>query len=316
MTIDPVTLAIVLIASGIGLIVGGACNALARRPETRRLAIGAGIGLALGVSGMASFSAAMYLALIVLFAAAGYGVIRHSRVRLLAANAWAACRSRTAQWLALGLVGCSLIAAGAQQIEQSIADVELQDLSHIDDMMAMPPIDPAPSYFATTDCGSPVPLRHASDLRDPQQLREVEEQILTAQKLNAFVIRKKPAADICNCHGWVFTGGQYWVHFDDVASILCENGYAPIERPAPGDLVIYRTNDDTICHSAVVRAICDDGSVLVEGKWGWMGVFLHRVGESCYGQNFTFYRSLRWGHLLTGLNPSPSASDHVSIRAD
>lgn len=314
MTLDPIIIAIALIACGIGLIAGGAGCALARRAETKRLAIAAALVLAIGISGTASPLAAG----VVLFMLASIAGIRwianRPAARAAAAAVWSAGRSQTAHWLALGLAGCLLVGVGAQQIEQNLVDSELQDYVHINDMMAMPPIDPGPAYIAATDCGTPVPLRHAADLRDPQQLRDVEQQILTAQNFNAFVIRKKPAADVCNCHGWVFTGGQYWVHFDDVANIIDENGYRPIERPAPGDLVIYRTTDDTICHSAIVRAVCDDGSVLVEGKWGWMGVFLHRVSESCYGQNFTYYRSGRTGHLLTGLDDSPATDDPAASR--
>ena len=72
----------------------------------------------------------------------------------------------------------------------------------------------------------------------------------------------------------------------------------------PGDVVVYRDDQDEITHTAVVRAVCDDGAVLVEGKWGWMGVFLHPVDKSVYGTSYTFYRSPRPGHLLAGL-PAP-----------
>ena len=46
--------------------------------------------------------------------------------------------------------------------------------------------------------------------------------------------------------------------------------------------------------------------VLVEGKWGWAGVFLHPVGGAGYGTAYTFYRSHRTGHRLAGLDGSPS----------
>jgi hypothetical protein len=129
------------------------------------------------------------------------------------------------------------------------------------------------------------------------------------------VIRRRPPADRCNCHGWVFAGGKYWVNPDQVEHILDDNGYQPISEPRLGDLAIYRNSADTIIHTAVVRAICDDGIVLVEGKWGWMGVFLHPVGESCYGKNYGFYRSDRSGHLLVEL-PAAKEPVPVSTRTD
>lgn len=71
----------------------------------------------------------------------------------------------------------------------------------------------------------------------------------------------------------------------------------------PGDLAIFRDEADQISHTAVVRAICDDGTVLVESKWSWMGVFLHRAGDSFYGESYTFYRSARTGHRLVATAP-------------
>ena len=153
------------------------------------------------------------------------------------------------------------------------------------------------------------------DERDPDQLRDFEHEILEARHWNDYLIRRQPAADHCNCHGWVFTGGRYWVHYDDVEHILDENGYETVTAPRPGDLTVYRTSTGTICHTALVRAICDEGSVLVEGKWGWMGVFLHRVGDSLYGQNYTFYRSSRPGHLLVNL-PAATEPANVPLRTD
>lgn len=306
MTIDPVVIAIALIAGGVGLIIGGAGCAVVQRPESRAMIAMAAAVLAIVMSGAASSHAALVVGAAIVIAGGLHWIATHSATRRLADALWRCVRSRTAQWIALGVLGCSLVALGARQIERSVAEIELQDSTHIDDMMSMPPIDQEPVRFVSTDRGTRIPLRHAADMRDPHHLREVEQQILAAQRLNSLVIRRKPAADVCNCHGWIFAAGQFWVHFDDVASILDDNGYRRIENPTPGDLVIYRTTGDEICHSAVVRAVCDDGSVLVEGKWGWMGVFLHRVGESCYGQNFEYYRSGRHGHLLAGMTPAPN----------
>jgi hypothetical protein len=37
-----------------------------------------------------------------------------------------------------------------------------------------------------------------------------------------------------------------------------------------------------------------------------MGVFMHRVGDSAYGQNYTYYRGSRNGHLVVGLGGRPA----------
>ena len=65
--------------------------------------------------------------------------------------------------------------------------------------------------------------------------------------------------------------------------------------------MIYR-NDAGVTHTAVVRYVTPGMPVLVEGKWAWMGVFLHPVDRSCYGTNFAYYRSGRPGHVLAGLD--------------
>ena len=42
-----------------------------------------------------------------------------------------------------------------------------------------------------------------------------------------------------------------------------------------------------------------------------MGVFVHRVQDSDYGQRYTFYRSPRRGHLLQGFGGDPPGDETV-----
>ena len=65
--------------------------------------------------------------------------------------------------------------------------------------------------------------------------------------------------------------------------------------------MIYRSAVGTISHSGIVRAVLQDGVPIVESKWCWMGVFLHEVGDTDYGSNFTYYRTDRGSHLMAGL---------------
>jgi hypothetical protein len=48
--------------------------------------------------------------------------------------------------------------------------------------------------------------------------------------------------------------------------------------------------------------------VIVEGKWGTMGVFSHAVDKSCYGTDYKYYRSGRPGHILAGLSGTSPAN--------
>ncbi len=86
--------------------------------------------------------------------------------------------------------------------------------------------------------------------------------------------------------------------------ILRENGYRQVSDPRPGDLVVYRGQGRTVAHTAVVRYVSDGQPVLVESKWGELGVFLHAADKSVYGTAYTFHRSARRGHLLAGVGGS------------
>jgi hypothetical protein len=157
------------------------------------------------------------------------------------------------------------------------------------------------AVLVTTDRGNPiwlkriVPRGHEDGLPDG---------LLSSADRPSFG-RNHPihSNELSNCFGWVFTGGRYWMDPGQVPLILMENGYEPVTAAAVGDLVVYRDDTGQICHVAVVQAIANDGSAIVEGKFGWQEVFMYRVGDSCYGQDYEFYRSKRHGHLLAGPVP-------------
>jgi hypothetical protein len=194
---------------------------------------------------------------------------------------------------------------------------DLEDERQIDaDMTALMSIESHPPLFtprdvqAHTDQGTPVPLRAPVDPRSQADSTANERALASSQVWGASVIRTHPAADASNCHGWIFTGGRYWIEGVQVDAILQENGYVPVAKPQHGDLVIYR-DEPGVCHSALVRYVVEGQPILVEGKWGALGTYLHRVDESVYGSNFTYYRSPRKGHVLAGLD-SPGSADPTS----
>jgi len=121
--------------------------------------------------------------------------------------------------------------------------------------------------------------------------------LLAASDFQTKVLRLTgPNAD-CNCHGWIFTGGQYGIRNSDVPMILADNGYLRVESPQEGDLAIY-DNRGEYTHSGRVRLTRPEGGVLIESKWGPFGVFLHALDAQPFSGVCTFYRSPRSGHRL------------------
>src|SRR5262249_55247195 len=99
-----------------------------------------------------------------------------------------------------------------------------------------------------------------------------------------------------------------------VPQILLENNYQPIEQPEPSDLVVYRDSVGEVLHTGMVRAVGQAGFVLIESKWSLWGTYLHQPSAQCYSSAFTYYRSPRNGHLLTGLSADASAGSRAILR--
>lgn len=145
-----------------------------------------------------------------------------------------------------------------------------------------------------TDAGRMVPVAMPERLPTQEELDNARQNDSTVN----FVCTDGPGADY-NCHGWVFTGGRYWIRGQDVPHILRDNGYEAVTEPAPGDIIIYRQGDDII-HTGLVRTVNAAG-ILIESKWGVRGRFIHPPAESVYQSDFQYYRSQRRGHLLEGV---------------
>lgn len=214
------------------------------------------------------------------------------------------------------VIRSALIAvAGAVLILGAYAKYDHEDQAAIDRdnafaemMVSQPATRVASEVQATTDHGRRIPLREVNEVRSTEFRNTAEERVLSDLHCYGRVIRVTAPDDVCNCHGWVFTGGQYWLPGAEVDNILTDNGYVAVTDPRPGDLAIYRNGRDVI-HTGVVRAIVNGMPPLVEGKWGWMGVYLHPVADSIYGASFSYYRSPREGHLLAGLESAPNSKE-------
>jgi hypothetical protein len=159
------------------------------------------------------------------------------------------------------------------------------------------PLEPVDLPRAFTDAGRPLRLYRPTAAAVLEEARAAEAYVFEAWELGERVIRTAPASPDCDCHGWVFADGRYWVLGEDVPAILRDNGYAVVDDPRPGDLIVYRAGDgEGVCHSGIVRAVVPGGPVLVESKLGKAGRFIHAPDVARYGSNYAYYRSPRAGH--------------------
>lgn len=281
-------------AAGLGLLLGGVANlVLSRsRPWVRVTACAAACaGAAAGTWAVAGSAGAAAAAGGV--AAVGLALVAPSRPG--------------ARWAAAGITGL-VLAVGAATWQAAAEEADL-DRAQADLAAATerPPTRPAPAPVFT-DRGTRVGAWQATRPRPRAELAALEVRPAGTPAVALQAIRSQPADDRSNCHGWVFTGGRYWVDETHVDVILAENGYRVVSDPRSGDLVVYRTAG-AVTHTAVVRYVAPKMPVLVEGKWGPGAVYLHAADESGYGTDFTYYRAERAGHLLAGLDnpPAPNA---------
>ena len=75
--------------------------------------------------------------------------------------------------------------------------------------------------------------------------------------------------------------------------------------------MVYRRGR-SFAHVGIVRYRTAGLPVMVEGKWGFGGVYLHPVERAVYGTAFGYCRSPRRGQLLNGLGTAGSASARKS----
>jgi hypothetical protein len=213
-------------------------------------------------------------------------------------------------WLRSGLLavaGPCLALAGIVQFERredQIADAVLEEMMLIHGVAGNVQVRDA---VAITDRGRHIPLGEPIEVRSPETVRAAEERYLQSTRYIDRLILRGFGDDRSNCHGWVFTAGRYLLSGQDVLKVLEDNGYQEVSDPRPNDLAIYFNPDYGVTHTAIVRYVSPDQPVLVEGKWGNLGIYLHPVDACPYGTNYKFYRTPRPNHLLTIVkHPSPS----------
>lgn len=275
-----------LFAAGLGLAVAGVVNAV----RAARGWVGGAVGLlaAGGTFAIVQPNISWHHAVAVGFLAAVGGC------------GWLLARGRAAAgWGLVAVCGAGLIGYGAVQYDLALARQVDADSAAIE--LAGDPRTLVPAGRTATDAGRLVELMTTATPRTAGEMAQADRRWAADPIWQGTAVRRGPAADTSNCHGWVFTGGRYLIRGASVPGILADNGYRPASDPRAGDLVIYSGSSGSVDHTAVVRAVADDGTVLVEGKWGSLGVYLHTAEGSPYGTRYTFYRSPRAGHLLAGV---------------
>lgn len=201
----------------------------------------------------------------------------------------------------LSLGGAGLIAAGSWHYDVEGYKVE-REIEFVERMSGWHPDLVDAGIDTKTDSGLPIPVYSATDPRPKPKVREDEKALLAGFDWGKRVIQRASGDDVSNCHGWVFTGGKYWVKGHDVPTILSGNGYRAESRARVGDVAAYFDNEGKIAHTGIVRSV---GAItMVESKWGWMGVYLHAAEDSCYGANIVYYHGPRKGHQLAAINPA------------
>jgi len=159
-----------------------------------------------------------------------------------------------------------------------------------------------PGVTAMTDAGEAVPLQQPDPSSFVPADAEQEQRFLADQGMNLHLMRTAAPDGRYNCHGWIFTNGRCWVRGAAVPSILRDNGYAVVSRPAPGDVAVFRNVRDEVMHTALVRSVSEDGLILLESKWGKLGRYIHTATDHGYrNYSCTYYHSSREGHVLRGL---------------
>lgn len=299
--------------AGLGMVLIGGLNlALVRsRLRVRVLASVAVAGAVLGAyAAWQSNAAAVQRVAGMLGLALVPAVLLGSRSLIKAGTATVGFLGRpAARWGLVAAAGVVTIVAGSLNFSRSEEAAHDQGETELELLVARPELSEQGGVHARTDRGYALPMRRPVAERGQSAIDDPEDRVLTKLGCKDYVIRRQPATDISNCHGWVFTGGRYWVGGDSVGQILADNGYAAVTDPRPGDLAIYRDGQDAVSHTAVVRYATEGMTPLVESKWSWMGVFLHPVDKSVYGTNFTFYRSPRAGHVIAGLDNPKSNTE-------
>lgn len=200
-------------------------------------------------------------------------------------------------WMAM-LAVCLVCANLAATIDSRPVEPPLPNL--LDRIAYRVSHDSLPESVGITDSGRVISLHRydvASDNGDDQKRSLLNQDVSAADGYRFDVIRLEEPQTMSNCHGFVFADNRFALDGNDVDRILCDNGYQQVDQPQTGDVVVYRSVDQEVIHSGIVRGI--GRVILVESKWGPLGVYIHRADFSPYGEDYGFFHAGRDSHSIT-----------------
>ncbi|XZE21202.1 hypothetical protein SH449x_001099 [Pirellulaceae bacterium SH449] len=157
-------------------------------------------------------------------------------------------------------------------------------------------VKPIESHYAVSDQGRRITL-HCFELKGPLPSTDFANHVANNTYPGALIHRKNIDVNT-NCHGWVFANGEFLVDSRGVSIILEDNGYTRVDAPVEGDVVIYRNTRGDAIHTAIVCARLQDGTILVESKWGVHQRFVHLPEVQPYSTLIEYHRSTRPGHMI------------------
>lgn len=202
---------------------------------------------------------------------------------------------------ALLIAGLALGATQLTRMDQALAN-EVANTDHILSALETVELVAEEALIASTDQGASIPLYAPSEESLTPTTNAHERQFLHDLKLDLNLLRTGSPDSRYNCHGWVFGGGRCWIRGAAVNTILQDNGYQVVSRPAPGDVAIFRNGTGEVAHTALVRMVTADGVILLESKWGKLGRYIHTATQHGYAScSCTYYHSQRGSHVVRGL---------------
>jgi hypothetical protein len=291
------------VCAGFGLLATGGVNLLLVRRSLRLRALATLVVLGITLSAAAALNqdgVTLATARLLAFGLIPCLMLSIPRIVERTARLLATFQNASLRYGLLAIAGLSLVVVSVVICEREDDEFATLDAKHLEAARGSAPLVPTTRARAVTDKGTQLVLHEPALPRSDTDLREEEERVLRNARLDDQVIRRCKGDVWSNCHGWVFTEGRFIICHDTLELILDENGYTEAQDPEPGDVVVYG-NRGAIAHTGIVRYVTEGLPVMVESKWGALGVFMHAVDKSPYGTQYSFFRSHRHGHLLTGL---------------
>lgn len=293
--LDPIFDVLLGFSLGLCALVVGAVSLLVWRVRPRTigwiLPLTLSVLLAGPALGLALSASTHFSSLAVGLLSGFFALLALARISIIASGFGVASGFLRQGWVpstSLALLGLGLISWQVFALEREL----VRELASGDTMLwhSTPPgFEPIPGKFVETDKGRRLQLMRLDQVQEADDGEEVT--YIRSLGLDHQIIQTGSRDESYNCHGWVFADSKGWILGESVDSILEDNQYHTISKPQLGDVVLFRNSVRKVTHSSIVRAVLDDGTILIESKWGFLGRYIHTLEQHAYrGHQPAFYR--------------------------